>query len=188
MRALTWTWAIAVVVVGTIETKGDAMEMTAEILEDVSQAVDAAMRARFGDRPLGEDDLPEIRSVFTEAITSTVHKHDLTLDPLRVANVVSAYCEDIEISKPGPWNATTPVLELGTCSVCGGYFANCPDDPAKLIQELGVGDGPFAIGLLAPTRKVGEPEMEGVALSPEQARQLAQVLIEKADECEKGWP
>lgn len=161
------------------------MEMTAEILSDVSQAVDAAMRARFGDRPLGQDDLPEIRSVFTEAVTSTVHKHDLTLDPQHVANVVSAYCEDIEISKPGPWNESTPVLEF--CG--GGYFCDAPDDVAEMLQELRHPEGQNAIGLLRPQVDQASVMLnEGWALTPERARQLAQLLIEYADECEKGWP
>lgn len=169
--------------------------MTAEMVNEVSEAVDVAMRERFGNRVIGDDDLPEIRRVFADAVMQTLQGHNVELSPEQLADVVTSFCADITIAEPGPWSDDAQVIDFAPHRERqivergeGGYFANCPDDPAKMLQELGVGDGPFAIGLLMPRQSPGEPEMEGVALTPVEARQLAQLLIEKADECEKGWP
>jgi hypothetical protein len=180
-----------------IETRGASamMTMTQTILEAVKVRAEEAMRLRFGDRVIQPDDLGEISTVFADAVIKTLESHGLRLSEQQLGELICSYCNDIDFSKPGPWSQLADVVDIREARDQrtvrrgeGGFFGNCPDVPASLLIELGVGEGPFAVGLQKPSAHPGAPELEGWALKPHEARALAKALLEKADACEQGWP
>lgn len=61
-----------------------------------------------------------------------------------------------------------------------GFFINCPDDPAEILEPLGDGDAPEAIGIMWA---FGEPKACGWALLPHEAKAFAEALLKLIDKC-----
>ena len=181
---------------GNMGNVEDVRGLSRGIVDHVSECVDATMRANYGERVLTPEDLPVIRELFRTIVVARTGELGLVLPDEHVQNVVNAYADSVKPDRPGPWTLNVidfrkyyerRVIERGE----GGYFADCPDELGDMLTQLSLDKaGPFAIGLLKPNdpRTPDEPVMLGWAFSPEQARALGRMLLEKADACERGWP